>query len=183
MGIMTSLLKNRFLDRFLNRRLDRLLANRRGGGHLLALGLLALAGCASVEPRAPHISRLPESEISAAVVPVPPLPLSRVVEMSREGTPASTIIQALRDSRASFRISIEEARELSSQGVAYEVVEYLRRGEPRVAPVYPPPPRTYPSYVYVPSFYLGYSHWPRVGYPYYPYPPRSGVYFRFGVRR
>lgn len=149
----------------------------------LVIAALVLAGCASVEPRSPAISRLPESQVSVPVTAPAPLPLTRVVEMSRDGTPAATIIQALRDSRAHYRISIEEARDLSAQGVPYEVVEFLRRGEQFAAPIYPAPVRAYPSYVFVPGFYLGYGRGPGVRYPYYPYPPRAGLYFRFGVRR
>ena len=148
-------------------------------------GLVILSACVSVAPMPPRIERLPEGAAGPiAPAMARPLSLTQVADMARSGTPSNVIIQSLRDSRATYAISSVEASDLSRQGVPYEVVEYLRWGEPRPAPLatYPYPyPYSYPVYapfVVAPSIY--YSRW---GFGRYPRYPAAGISLRFGFRR
>ena len=145
--------------------------------------VLAVSGCATVEPRTPRIERLPEGA-AGPIAPAAsrPLSLAQVVEMARANTPANVIVQSLRDSRATYSISVAEAGDLAAKGVPDEVIEYLRRGDLRPVLAYPPPRYgpyyPVPAYGYAPRYF--YPGWVYGGYPRY---PRSGLYLQFGLRR
>jgi len=158
---------------------------------LALASLVFLCGCAGVQPQPPRIERLPDGA-AGPIVPATPRPLgmAQVAEMARGGSPANVIVQALRDSRASYAISSAEANDLSRQGVPYEVIEYLRFGERQPVVVYVQPPSHVHSYVHpypyaayaplvvVPGIY--YSRW---GFGRHPRHPAAGVHLRFGFRR
>ena len=153
--------------------------------------LNALAACVSIPPMPPRIERLPEGAagtFSPAIAR--PLSLTQVADMARSGTPSNVIIQSLRDTRAAYAISSAEAGELSRQGVPYEVVEYLRWGEPRPAQWVPYPytapysyPYPYPYPVYAPFFVAPSIYYSRWGFGRYPRHPAAGISLRFGFRR
>ena len=145
--------------------------------------LLTLSACAGVQPVVPRIERLPEGAAGAFAPAIArPLSLTEVVDMARGNTPSKVIIQLLRDSRATYAASSAEANELSRQGVPYEVIDYLRFGELRHAPL-----AVYPySYLYpgyspydlMPGFY-----YPRRGVGRYSRYSAGGFSLRFGFRR
>jgi hypothetical protein len=147
---------------------------------------LLFAGCASVAPSAPRIDRLPEGSAGPlAPARTGPLSLDEVVALSRDGTPPQTVIQMLRDSRATYALSAEEAQKLTSRGVSPEVVAFLRgpdvyAAQHRPAYVAPYPVYPYPYYYGAPYYGLGYGE---LGYryPYRTY-PRGSIYFGFGRR-
>ena len=134
----------------------------------------------------PRIERLADGVVDSPVqAPARPLTLVEVTEMARIGTPANVIIQTLRDARVNYSLSSAEAGELLRQGVPYEVVEFMRHGEPQPVavysyPTYPLSP-TYPDYVpYVVVPGIFYSRW---SFGHYPRFPGSGFSLRFGIRR
>lgn len=153
---------------------------------------LALSGCVAVQPMPPRIERLADGVADSLVLATArPLSLAEVIEMARIGTPANVIIQTLRDARVNYSLSSTEAGALLRQGVPYEVVEFMRHGEPLPVAVYSSPtyyhPPTYPSspmypdyvpYVVVPGIF--YSRW---SFGHYPRFRGSGFSLRFGIRR
>jgi hypothetical protein len=127
-----------------------------------------LAGCAAA-PAPSVIERLPEGAAGPiAPARTRPVTLDEVVELARSGTPPQTIVQILRDSRATYALSAEEGRKLAARGVPAEVISHLRGIEQR-------PPR---PYAYYPHPYFAH---PYFGYP-YPYYPWSGIHLGIGRR-
>ena len=67
-----------------------------------------------------------------------PVTVEQIVQMSRDGMPAETIVKQLRDSREVYRLSASQLAKLHDQGVADEVIDYMQatyiqaeRGEER----------------------------------------------------
>jgi len=77
---------------------------------LLVIALLLLGGCASTEVREP------------AAVTVP-----QIIKMSREGTPATAIIERMRRSGTVYRLKASQLDELHQQGVSDSVINYMQR--------------------------------------------------------
>jgi hypothetical protein len=76
----------------------------------LVIALLLLSGCASMGSREP------------AAVTVP-----QIIKMSREGTPATAIIERLRRSGTVYRLKASQLDELHQQGVSDSVINYMQR--------------------------------------------------------
>jgi hypothetical protein len=75
----------------------------------LAMLWLALAtGCASMERRPP------------------PPSLDEIVQMSKDGVPAETIVERLRESRAVYRVSGSQLAKLHDEGVPEAVLDYIQ---------------------------------------------------------
>jgi hypothetical protein len=76
---------------------------------ILALAVLVLAGCATVEPR--------------------PAPLTRedIVRLSKAGEPAAEIIRRLSDTRTVMLLSGSDIVRLHQDGVPQEVLDHLQR--------------------------------------------------------
>ena len=70
--------------------------------------LVLFAGCASLDRRPP------------------PPSLDEVVQMSKEGIPAETIIERLRESRAIYRVSGSQLAQMHEQGVPDPVLDYIQ---------------------------------------------------------
>jgi hypothetical protein len=140
----------------------------------VALIVALLAGCASAPSTSPKIERLAEGA-AGPIAPArsKPATLDEVVELSRSGTPPQTIIQILRDSRATYALTAEEGQKLAGRGVSPEVIAYLRGAESRVVRRVP---AAYPYYAY--PYPYGYY-----GYPYASaWHPGVGVHFGIGRR-
>jgi hypothetical protein len=75
----------------------------------LAVALLLLAGCASMEPR--------------------PAPLDReeIVRLSKAGEPPAALIRRLQESRSVLLLSGSDIVRLHQDGVPQEVLDYLQR--------------------------------------------------------
>ena len=55
-----------------------------------------------------------------------PVTVSEVVQMSQENTPAETIVDKMRDSRAVYRLNAAQLVQLHHQGVADLVLNYMQ---------------------------------------------------------
>jgi hypothetical protein len=77
---------------------------------VVLLALLLLSGCASTDVREP------------AAVTVP-----QIIKMSREGTPATAIIERMRRSGTVYRLKASQLDELHQQGVSDSVINYMQR--------------------------------------------------------
>ncbi|MFZ0467659.1 MAG: hypothetical protein WAL92_01915 [Thiogranum sp.] len=77
---------------------------------VLVIALLLLSGCASMGFREP------------AAVTVP-----QIIKMSREGTPATAIIERMRRSGTVYRLKASQLDELHQQGVSDSVINYMQR--------------------------------------------------------
>jgi hypothetical protein len=147
---------------------------------IACLCFLLLGACAATGPQPPQIDRLPQGAAGPLAPPrTAPLSLDEVVSMARSETPSNVIIQTLRDTRASYAISAEEAQSLTRRGVPPDVVAYLRGMEPRPARRAVIDPYDYPYY---PPYYRPYAAPYGWAYPYGPRYPGTGLYFGFGRR-
>lgn len=147
---------------------------------IVCLSLLLLGACAAPGPQPPQIDRLPQSAAGPLAPPrTAPLTLEEVVSMARSESPSNVIIQTLRDTRASYAISADEAQSLARRGVPADVVAYLRGIEPAPVTRVLIDPYDYPYY---PPYY--WPHYAPYGwaYPYGPWYPGTGLYFGFGRR-
>jgi hypothetical protein len=59
--------------------------------------------------------------------PPPPLRVSEVVQMSRQGVPAKTIIHKIRESETVYRLSAAQLAQLHDEGVSNPVINYMQR--------------------------------------------------------
>jgi hypothetical protein len=100
---MNAILHDRLRRRRLTRRFGVLAA-------LMLVGMLALSGCATQAWR-----------------PVPPLPISSIVQQSKAGVPAASIIDQIADSGAVYRLSASQLADLRDQGVADAVINYMQQ--------------------------------------------------------
>jgi hypothetical protein len=124
----------------------------------LTIGPLSITGCASLAQRT-----------------VPPVTVSRIVQMSHDGVPPGTIIQRIAESGTVYRLSASELANLRDDGVADAVINYMQQ-------TYLGAVRRDQSaadqnlWVYGPDgyYYGGYPFgWP---YDYVPYAPESEQY-------
>ena len=74
-------------------------------------GLIALGGCAAVG--------FGQSK--------PPVMVTEVVRLSREGVPAETIVKKMRDSGTVYRLSAAQLAQLHDQGVQDQVINYMQQ--------------------------------------------------------
>ena len=147
---------------------------------------LALGGCATELAWPPAVQRLPEGA-AGPIAPVKPVGMAltheEIVALARSGAPASLIIQKMRDSRATYSATPEQAGSLIAQGVPPEVLSYMQYGEAGIAPR----PVPAPGYAYPPSYpypYYGpspYGYW-GLGIGYSRWYPRSSLHFGIGRR-
>ena len=79
---------------------------------LTTAGLFALASCAS-------------SSMYRPVIP-PPVTVSQIVKMSKEGMAPDAIIRTMRASRTVYRLSASQLARLRDQGVADQVIDYMQ---------------------------------------------------------
>ncbi len=80
---------------------------------LLASALLALSGCATTGAR--MSGEKPQ-----------PIRVAAIVEWSKEGLPAATIITRLRDSETVYRLSARQMIRLHQEGVRNTVLDYMQ---------------------------------------------------------
>jgi hypothetical protein len=146
---------------------------------------LACAGCATELAWPPQVQRLPEGAAGPIAAPKSgPLSSDEIVELARSGASASLIIQKMRDSRAVYSATPEQAGQLIARGVPPEVVSYMQYGEAGIAPrpplAYPVYPYPYPTpYMYRPLAYP-YGYW---GPSYGGWYPGVGISFGYHRRR
>ena len=57
----------------------------------------------------------------------PPVTVSEVIQMSKEGIPAETIIEKMRDSETVYRLTGSELAKLHDQGVSDQVIDYMQQ--------------------------------------------------------
>ncbi len=80
---------------------------------LLASALLALSGCATTGAR--MSGEKPQ-----------PVRVATIVEWSKAGLPAATIIARIRDSGTVYRLSAHQMIRLHREGVRYAVLDYMQ---------------------------------------------------------
>ncbi len=56
-----------------------------------------------------------------------PVTVAEILQMSKEGVPAKTIVQKMRHSATVYRLSASELARLHEQGVADKVLNYMQR--------------------------------------------------------
>ena len=85
---------------------------------VLAAGavLIALSGCASIN--------LPERQ---------PISLEQIVAMSKEGKDAASVIREIRESKTTYDVMASQYAKLSRDGVADEVIDFMQRGQLKMA--------------------------------------------------
>lgn len=86
---------------------------RAAGVSLIVVAALALPGCSL-----PGLRRTP---------PPPPLKVSEVVEMCREGVPAKTVIHEIRESETVYRLTAAQLAHLHDEGVPDSVLKYMQQ--------------------------------------------------------
>ena len=74
---------------------------------IAAVLCLALAGCAGLERR-------------------PPPSIDQIVQMSKDGTPADTIIRELQETRAVYPLTASQIVRLHDEGVPEPVLDYMQ---------------------------------------------------------
>jgi hypothetical protein len=57
----------------------------------------------------------------------PPVTVGDVIHMSKTGVPAETILDHMRESQAVYRLTASQLAQLRGQGVADQVVDYMRQ--------------------------------------------------------
>ena len=78
--------------------------------------LIALSGCASIN--------LPERQ---------PISLEQIVAMSKEGKDAASVIREIRESKTTYDVMASQYAKLSRDGVSDEVIDYMQRGQLKMA--------------------------------------------------
>lgn len=56
-----------------------------------------------------------------------PVTVSEVIQMSKEGVPADTIIESMRDSETVYRLTAAQLAELHEQGISDQVIDYMQQ--------------------------------------------------------
>ncbi|MEO8385174.1 MAG: hypothetical protein ABI583_08030 [Betaproteobacteria bacterium] len=78
--------------------------------------LMVLSGCASLN--------MPERQ---------PISLEQIVAMSKEGKDAAAIIREIRESMTTYDVMASQYAKLSRDGVPDEVIDFMQRGQLRMA--------------------------------------------------
>ena len=97
--------------------------------------LVLLAGCAtgganSGSARTPQIDRISAEELDKLIPkPVPNLSLDEIVRLSQQGVSADDIIAKIRQSQSRYRLVPSQMIELSRQGVAPKVLDYIQSAQ------------------------------------------------------
>ena len=82
---------------------------RQGSASMFLAGSALLGGCAGFEQTKP------------------PVMVSEVILMSKEGMPAETIVTKMRDANTVYRLTAAELAYLHDQGVADPVINYMQQ--------------------------------------------------------
>ncbi len=77
---------------------------------LIGAGLLALQSC-----------------VTTNIYRTPPVTVSDIKQMSKDGVPAKTIISKMRKSRTVYRLKADQLAELQNEGVASDVINYMEQ--------------------------------------------------------
>jgi hypothetical protein len=83
---------------------------RKGPALIFLICVTLLSGCAALRFKQPE-----------------PVTVGQVIEMSKEGMPAETIVNKMRDSEAVYRLTAAQLADLHDQGVADPVLDYMQR--------------------------------------------------------
>jgi len=86
------------------------LSQRQGLGLIFLTCVTLLSGCAALGFKQPE-----------------PVTVGQVIEMSKEGMPAETIVNKMRDSEAVYRLTAARWADLHDLGVADPVLDYMQR--------------------------------------------------------
>jgi hypothetical protein len=57
----------------------------------------------------------------------PPVTVSEVIQMSKAGVPADTILDKMRESQTVYRLTASQLAQLRDQGVANQVIDYMQQ--------------------------------------------------------
>ncbi|MBL8383502.1 MAG: hypothetical protein JNM90_10520 [Burkholderiales bacterium] len=100
---------------------------------LAAFALAALlAGCASTAPERGAVQRLSAEELARLTpAPNPSVPLSRVLALSRAGTPPASIIAELQATGTYYNLDAAQIVDLARQGVDQSVIDHLVAAQER----------------------------------------------------
>lgn len=127
--------------------------------------VFALSGCATLD----HDDRLvlAEHNVSPPLYEKmkhgEPLAVPDIIELWSKGLPGPFIIRYVRETEASYRLTVDDVSELKEAGVSPDVINYLLATPPVYGPaVYPyPAPFPYDPYYYSDPFgpYHHFHHW------------------------
>src|SRR5882724_1299676 len=59
--------------------------------------------------------------------PPPPVTVSEIIQMSKEGVPTDTLIERMRDSETVYRLTAAQLAELHEQGISDQVIDYMQQ--------------------------------------------------------
>jgi hypothetical protein len=85
------------------------LSQRQGRALILLTCVTLLSGCAMLGPSKP------------------PVTVGEVIQMSKEGVPAETIINKMRDSQSVYPLTATQLAELHDMGIADQVLDYMQQ--------------------------------------------------------
>ncbi len=148
-------------------------------GGLLGAGVGGLAG-ADADAREKERADIRRAAAEAQAVP-PPVGLTDVVQLTQIGTSDEVIINQIRQSRATYRLSTADIAMLKENHVSDRVINEMINSQSRLGP---PPPKTVIVHETAPTTVI-YERGPYWGRPVYvaPPPPPIGVGFHFHRRR
>ena len=86
------------------------LSQRQGPALIFLTGVTLLSGCAALGFKQPE-----------------PVTVGQVIEMSKEGVPAETIVAKMRDSEGVYRFTAAQLAELHDLGIADPVLDYMQQ--------------------------------------------------------
>src|SRR5882672_10404753 len=86
------------------------LSQRQGLALIFLICVTLLSGCAALGFKQPE-----------------PVTVSQVIEMSKEGVPAETIVAKMRESETVYRLTAAQLAELHDVGIADPVLDYMQR--------------------------------------------------------
>jgi hypothetical protein len=86
------------------------LSQRQGPALIFLTCVTLLSGCAALGFKEPE-----------------PVTVGQVIEMSKEGMPADTIVKKMRDSETVYRLSAAQLAELHDLAVTDQVIDYMQR--------------------------------------------------------
>jgi hypothetical protein len=58
---------------------------------------------------------------------MPPVTVSEVIQMSKQGVPTDTILDKMRESQTVYRLTPSQLTQLRDQGVANQVIDYMQQ--------------------------------------------------------
>jgi hypothetical protein len=99
---------------------------------ILMAGMLVLAGCAGtpVQDAQPKVVRITPQELERLMPqPAPNLSLDEIVTLSKNGTPADTIIARIRDTHSRYALTPSQMVELHQKGVSLKVLDYIAEAQ------------------------------------------------------